>query len=94
MCSKSLKTDVFLKISIFTDMNFSELFQTIALRLLSYLVVRIINHMIFVNLMNFDRFGKNQYLSNFTFKDHLRKLTPAKKICSNSFAKINERLVI
>ena len=46
MCLKSLATDVFLRTLIFTDMNFSEPFQTIALGLLSYLVVRIINHMI------------------------------------------------
>ena len=79
MCLKSLATDVFLRTLIFTDINFSELFQTIALGLLSYLVVRIINHMVFVNLVNFDRFGENQYLRNFPFKAHLRKFLPAKK---------------
>ena len=79
MCLKSLATDVCLRTLIFTDMNFSEPFQAIALGLLSYLVVRIINHMIFVNLVNFDRFGENQYLRNFAFKAHLRKLIPAKK---------------
>ena len=36
----------FLRAWIFTDMNFPEPFQTIALGLLSHLVVRIINHMI------------------------------------------------
>ena len=79
MCLKSLATDVFLRTLIFTDMNFSEPFHTIALGLLSYLGVRIINQMIFVNLVNFDRFDENQYLRNFPFKAHLQKLIPAKK---------------
>ena len=42
-------TDAFLSTWILTDMNFSEPFQTVTLRLLSYLVVRIINHMRIIN---------------------------------------------
>ena len=79
MFLKSLATGDFLRTLIFTDINFSEPFQTIALSLLSYLVVRIIIHLIFVNLVNFNRSGENQYLRNFPFKNHLQKLIPAKK---------------
>ena len=70
MCLKSLATDNILRTLIFTDMNFSEPLQAIALGLHSYLGVRIINHMIFVNPVNFDRFGENQYLITFPFKAH------------------------
>ena len=88
MCLKNLATDVFLRTLIFTDMNFSEPLQTIVLGLPSYLVVRIINPIIFTNLVNLDRFGENPYIRNFPFKAHLRKLIPAKK-----FVRI-QRLVI
>ena len=41
---QSLATDAFLRIWFFTDMDFLESFQAVALGLLSYLVMRTINH--------------------------------------------------
>ena len=43
---QSLATDAFLRIWFFTDMDFLESFQAVALGLLSYLVMRTINHTI------------------------------------------------
>ena len=71
-------------------MNFSKPFQTIALGLLSYLVVRIITHMSFVHLANFELFDQNYNLRKFSFKAHLQKFIPANKflfefICQNEW---------
>ena len=57
---------LFLRTWIFTEMNFSEPFQTVASELLSYLVVRIINQMI-ISLFHFlfpssNFYGFEEYL--------------------------------
>ena len=57
-------TDAFLRTWLFTDINFLEPFQGVALGLLSYLVMRTINHMIIC----------------LPFRAHLRKLIPGKKL--------------
>ena len=75
---------VFLTPWIFTEMNFSKLFETVALGLLSYLVMRIINHVI--NFLSYFLFPWSFFMVwRSSFFDIFRKLQQRNDVMGSIF---------